>query len=98
MNYYNYLDEMQGLCLKACNTLKVIHSDDPVLADVYSAAEEGFFHKKQNCLAVDASAPAGSAKTERLEKFRQTVDEWEYKAALILKEQNSERESKRTTA
>ena len=98
MNYYNYLDEMQNLCLKACNALKVIHSDDPVLADVYSAAEEGFFQKKQNCLAIDAAAPAGSAKTERLEKFRQTVAEWEDRAAYKLKEENDAREIKRTTA
>ena len=53
-----------------------------------------------NCGAycLDAAAPAGSAKTERLEKFRQTVAEWEDRAAYKLKEENDARESKRTTA
>ena len=98
MTYYCYLDEMQNLCLRACNALKVLKSDDPVLSDVYAAAEEGFFQKKQNCYAADASAPAGSAKKERLEKFRQTVADWEQDAAYMLKEENDARESKRTTA
>lgn len=98
MTYYCYLDEMQNLCLRASNALKVIHAEDPVLSDVYSAAEEGFFQKKQNCFAADASAPAGSAKTERLEKFRQTVADWEQDAAYKLKEENDARDKQRTTA
>lgn len=95
MIFYNYLDEMQTLCLRASRALKVLKPEDPVLADVYAAAEEGFFQKKQNCKTIDASAPAGSAKSERLERFRQTVVDWEDSAAYRLKEEN---DAKRTIA
>lgn len=88
MTFYNYLDEMQNLCLRASNAFKVIKPEDPLLSDVYAAAEEGFFRKKQNCLAADAGAPAGEIKTKRLEEFKKTVQDWETKAAYALKEQN----------
>lgn len=91
MTFYNYLDEMQNLCLRASNAFKVIKPEDPLLSDVYAAAEEGFFIKKQNCLAVDAGAPAGGIKTKRLEEFKKTVQDWENKAAYALKEQNEGR-------
>lgn len=91
MTFYIYLDEMQNLCLRASNAFKVIKPEDPLLSDVYAAAEEGFFIKKQNCLAVDAGAPAGEIKTKRLEEFKKTVQDWENKAAYALKEQNEGR-------
>lgn len=91
MTFYNYLDEMQNLCLRASNAFKVIKPEDPLLSDVYAAAEEGFFIKKQNCLAADAGAPAGEIKTKRLEEFKKTVQDWENKAAYALKEQNEGR-------
>lgn len=81
MNYYTYLDTMQDLCLRASRALKVIKPADPVIVDVYSAAEQGFFEKKQNCIAANASVPAGSAKAERLKQFQETVEQWEEKAA-----------------
>ena len=87
MTFYTYLDEMQNLCLRASNAFKVIKPDNPLIADFYDAAEEGFFRKKQNCAAVDAGAPAGSLKTQRLEEFNKTVQEWENEAAYICKEQ-----------
>lgn len=86
MTFYCYLDEMQNLCLRASNAFKVIKSDNPLIADFYSAAEEGFFRKKQNCAAVEAGAPAGSVKTQRLGEFKNTVQEWENEAAYICKE------------
>ena len=43
--------------------------------------------KKQNCAVVDAGAPAGSVKTQRLGEFKKTVQEWENEAAYICKEQ-----------
>lgn len=86
ITFYNYLDEMQNLCLRASNAFKVIKPDNPLLADFYDAAEEGFFRKKQNCLAVDAGAPAGELKAKRLEEFKQTVQDWENEAAYVCKE------------
>lgn len=94
MTFYCYLDEMQNLCLRASNAFKVIKSDNPLIADFYDAAEEGFFRKKQNCAAVDAGAPAGSVKKQRLEEFKKTVQEWENEAAYILKEQANEHGAK----
>ena len=88
MTFYNYLDEMQNLCLRASNAFKVIKPEDPLLSDVYAAAEEGFFRKKQNCLTADAGAPAGEIKTKRREEFKKAVQDWETKAAYALKEQN----------
>lgn len=87
MTFYNYLDEMQNLCLRASNAFKVIKTDDPLIADVYAAVEEGFFRKKQNCLAADAGAPAGITKTNRLAEFKATVQKWENEAAYALKEE-----------
>ena len=94
MTFYTYLDEMQNLCLRASNAFKVIKSDNPLIADFYDAAEEGFFRKKQNCAVVDAGAPAGSVKTQRLGEFKKTVQEWENEAAYILKEQANEHGAK----
>ncbi|MCR5064008.1 MAG: hypothetical protein K6A89_12075 [Treponema sp.] len=85
MNYYTYLDQMQSLCLRASRALKVIKPEDPVLVDVYSAAEHGFFEKKQNCFAANASVPAGSVKVERLKQFQGTVEKWEEEAAYLKK-------------
>ncbi len=97
MTYYSYLDEMENLCQRACNARKVTNPDDPYLADIYSAAEEGFAQKKMKIFAADALAPVVSARTERLEQLRKTVEDWEVKAAYIQKEKDNE-ESKRTTA
>jgi|GEM_PF-3420627 len=87
MTYYSYLDEMENLCRRACYARRVTDPDDPYLADIYSAAEEGFFQKKMKCFADKASAPAGTARTERLEQLRKSVEEWEVKAAYIQKEE-----------
>ena len=86
MTFYCYLDEMQNLCLRASSAFKVIKPDNPLITEFYSAAEEGFFRKKQNCAAIEAGAPAGSLKTQRLEEFKKTVQEWENEAAYICKE------------
>ena len=98
MTYYCYLDEMQNFCLRASNAFKVIKPENPLLVDFYAAAEEGFFHQKQNCAAVDAKVPAGEVKVRCLEEFKQTLLKWEEQAAYTLKEQNDARESKRITA
>lgn len=98
MTYYSYLDEMETLCMRACQARRVTDPDDPYLADIYSAAEEGFFQKKMKCLADKASAPVPAARTERLEQLRKSVEDWEEKAAYIQKEEKDGGESKRTTA
>lgn len=98
MTYYSYLDEMENLCQRACNARKVTNPDDPYLADIYSAAEEGFVQKKMKIFAADALAPVASARTERLEQLRNTVEDWEERAAYIQKEEIDGQKSKRTTA
>ena len=88
MNYYAYLEEMQMLCLKASNALKVIGKSDKLMADVYSAAEEGFFQKKMRCSVEEAKEFAGGQRTERLQEFRSQVAQWEEEAAYAIRDQS----------
>lgn len=88
MTFYNYLDEMQNLCLRASNAFKVIKPENPLIVDVYSAAEEGFYNKKLNLAAVDAGVPAGAIKARCLEEFKTAVQNWENEAAYAIKEEN----------
>ena len=87
MTFYNYLDEMQNLCLRASNAFKVIKPENPLIVDVYGAAEEGFYNKKLNLAAVDAGVPAGAIKARCLEEFKTAVQNWENEAAYALKEE-----------
>ena len=89
MTYYNYLDEMQVLCIRASEALKVIKPEDPVLSDIYEHAEEGFFSKKQSCPVKEANSPVKSARTERLMEFSKRVQQWEEKAACCQREQEN---------
>ena len=81
MTYYDYLETMQELCLRASKALKVIKSDDPLISDVYDKAEEGFYRKKTICLVLDAQAPVEEAFLSRLSDFKTTVQKWEGAAA-----------------
>lgn len=93
MTFYNYLDEMQNLSLRASNAFKVIKPENPLIVDLYAAAEEGFYNKKLNLAAVDAGAPAGETKTDCLAEFQAAVQNWENEAAYALKEQNEKLKS-----
>ena len=86
MTFYSYLDEMQNFCLRASNAFKVIKPENPLLVDFYAAAEEGFFHQKQNCAAVDAGVPAGEVKARCIKEFKEALEKWENEAAYICKE------------
>ena len=86
MTKYMYYEEMQALSLKACNAFKVI-SKDPCLIDFYSAAEEGFFTKKNNLALAEAREPITPAQIDRLAAFKYRVEKWEAEAAYEIRNQ-----------
>ena len=98
MTQYVYYDEMQSLCLRLGNAFKVTRADDKPLIDLYDAAEEGFFRKKEKLLINDAGVPISDKQQKRVESFRAYVIAEEEKAAYQLKDENDARESSRTTA
>ncbi len=91
MTQYIYLDEMQNLCLRLSNAFKVTRPKDQALIDLYDAAEEGFFRKKEKLLIVNTGVPIPEEKEERLKGFRDFVIKEEEKAAFKLREEEYEK-------
>ena len=89
MTQYCYLDEMQNLCLRLSNAFKVTRPDDKPLIDLYAAAEEGFFHKKENIEVGQAGVPITDAQLERVIGFGKFVIKNEDEAAYKLREENA---------
>ena len=98
MTQYCYLDEMQNLCLRLSNAFKVTRPNDYPLIDLYAAAEEGFFRKKENLPAIEAGVPVSDEKLERVKGFKVYVEKTETEAAYKLREGENAEESERTTA
>ena len=98
MTYYNYLDEMQNICLRLSNAYKVTRDFDPLCADVYAKAEDGYFRAKENLKVSIASEPISEKLEQRLEILKQFVEKAETAAAYKLKEQSDAEKSQRTTA
>ena len=94
MTQYMYLDEMQNLCLRLRNAFMVTRPKDKPLIDLYDAAEEGFFRKKENLEAETAGEPLNQWQIERVLGFQSFVEKTESEAAYKLKEQNDATESK----
>ena len=94
MTQYMYLDEMQNLCLRLSNAFKVTRPKDKPLIDLYDAAEEGFFRKKEKLEAGTAGEPLVQWQIERILGFQSFVEKIESEAAYKLKEQNDATESK----
>lgn len=88
MTQYCYLDEMQNLCLRLGNAFKVTRPDDKPLIDLYDAAEEGFFRKKENIEVGQAGVPISQAQLDRVIRFGQFVIQTENEAAYKLHEEN----------
>ena len=90
MTNYSYLDQMQNLCLRLSNAFKVTRPDDKPLIDLYDAAEEGFFRKKQNMNCQDAGLPITEKQLERVKGFEKFVFDTEQDAAYKLRESEYE--------
>jgi len=95
MTQYVYLDTMQNLCLRLNNAFKVTRPDDQPLIDLYDAAEEGFFRRKENLEVSLAGVPVSDRQLERVKSFEDYVVKTENDAAYKLRESEVE---KRTTA
>ena len=95
MTQYVYLDTMQNLCLRLNNAFKVTRPEDQPLIDLYDAAEEGFFRRKENLEVGLAGVPVSEKQLERVKGFNEYVIKAESDAAYKLREAEVE---KRTTA
>ena len=71
---------------------------DPLCADVYAKAEDGYFRAKENLEVSIASEPISEKLEKRLEILKQFVEKAETAAAYKLKEQSDAEKSQRTTA
>lgn len=95
MTQYVYLDTMQNLCLRLNNAFKVTRPEDQPLIDLYDAAEEGFFRRKEKLEVGLAGVPVSDKQLERVKGFEEYVVKAENDAAYKLRESEVE---KRTTA
>lgn len=86
MTKYEYYDQLQEICYKAVKALSVTENENQTLIDFYSAAEEGFFHKKENMPVLDAMELINQKQRDGLAKRKAWLEEIEYQAAIIQKE------------
>lgn len=86
MTKYEYYDQLQEICYKAVKALSVTEQENQTLIDFYSAAEEGFFHKKENMPVLDAMELINQKQRDGLAKRKAWLEEIEYQAAIIQKE------------
>lgn len=86
MTKYEYYDQLQEICYKAVKALSVTEKENQTLIDFYSAAEEGFFHKKENMSVLDAMELINQNQRDGLVKRKAWLEEIEYRAAIEQKE------------
>lgn len=86
MTKYEYYDQLQEICYKAVKALSVTEKENQTLIDFYSAAEEGFFHKKENMPVLDAMELINQSQRDGLAKRKAWLEEIEYLAAVKQKE------------
>lgn len=86
MTKYEYYDQLQEICYKAVQALSVIEKENKTLIEFYSAAEEGFFRKKENLKIKDALEQINQNQKDGLNRRKAWLEEIEYRAALEQKE------------
>ena len=91
MTQYVYLDTMQNLCLRLNNAFKVTRPEDQPLIDLYDAAEEGFFRRKEHLEVALAGVPVSEKQLERVKGFEEYVIKAENYAAYKLRETEVEK-------
>lgn len=86
MTKYEYYDQLQEICYKAVKALSITEEENQTLIDFYSAAEEGFFRKKENMQVLDALELIHQNQRDGLAKRKAWLEEIEYRAAIAQKE------------
>lgn len=86
MTKYEYYDQLQEIFYKAAKALSITEKEDQTLIDFYSAAEEGFFHKKENMQVLDALELINQNQRNGLARRKAWLEEIEYRAAIAQKE------------
>ncbi len=84
MNWYEYYDKMQELCLRAQRALEAQKSDS-YFVQFYEAAGDGFFNKKNSLKVDEAVKPAGILQEKRYKDFKFCVEGLEEEAAYFQK-------------
>ena len=91
MTYYNYLCEMQQLCFRAREALKVL--EDNILRKFYAVAEEGFFSQMERLPVEKAKQNVKLSQIESLIRTKRYVEEKELDAAYKIKREMDQKEA-----
>ena len=90
MTTYNYLSEMQHLCFRAKEALKVLNDDG--MKDFYAAAEEGFFTKLDGLPVKEADETINQSQIETYLKAKAFAEQKEHEAAEKIKSDTQDAE------
>lgn len=91
MTYYNYLCEMQQLCFRAREALKVL--EDNILRIFYALAEEGFFSQLERLPVEKAKQDVNLSLIESFIRTKRYVEEKELDAAYKIKREMDQKEA-----
>lgn len=90
MTKYEYYDQLQEVCFRAVKALSVTEKENQTLIDFYSAAEEGFFRKKESLKIKEALELINQNQKDRLNHRKAWLEEIEYQAAIKQREEQDE--------
>ncbi|MBO7731544.1 MAG: hypothetical protein J6S67_03305 [Methanobrevibacter sp.] len=80
MTKYMFFIEMQDLCTRASQALKVV-SKNPLLSDFYKSAAQGYFRRAEALSAGEAEKKISSELFNRKRDFTKWVESQEIKAS-----------------
>ena len=92
MTYYNYVSEMQLLCFRAREALKVLNDDG--MKDFYAAAEVGFSERATPLTFEKANEHINQSQIEAYLKVKEFVEEKEREAAEKLRYEKEQQEAR----
>ncbi|MBO7712189.1 MAG: hypothetical protein J6S85_01640 [Methanobrevibacter sp.] len=84
MTKFNYMDEMQRLCVRVSQAVKV--TGDEKLEDFYLAASEGFARRLQNMTVENAESWITDSQYQGYRNLKSFCEKKEYQAATIQRE------------
>ena len=89
MTTYNYLSEMQLLCFRAREALKVLNDDG--MKDFYAAAEVGFSERATPLTFEKANEHINQSQIDAYLRVKDFVEQKEREAAEKLRDENERR-------
>lgn len=92
MTTYNYLSEMQLLCFRAREALKVLNDDG--MKDFYAAAEVGFSERATPLTFEKANEHINQSQIEAYLKVKKFTEEKEREAAEKLRYESEQQEAR----